>query len=253
MADVEHSLREYLNKIAREHNYVNPEITIEEISSGGANYTSKLFTAVVRQAGKEDLHLFAKVAVICESMRNCLPDIYKTENYAYTKLKKKYETLEQESGVLEEGKLIFCKFYGFNPSLNRETLVLENLLPQGYGPHDRFHSIDWPYAAAAIRELAKMHALSFAFAKRYPEEFEKTFSCLKGIWLTLPFDQVMPNRIEVAVKVLNPKHLEVFTKCLKRNQFSIMNLWKYGAFRVIIHGDYRGNNLLHRVRQETSM
>ncbi|KAH9639061.1 hypothetical protein HF086_003592 [Spodoptera exigua] len=203
MADVEPFLREYLNKIAREHKYVDPEITIEEISSGGANYTSKLFTAVVREASKEDLHLFAKLAVIGESMRKDFPEIYETENYAYTKVAKLYESLERESDVPEENRLVFCKFYGFDPSPNREILVLENLLPQGYGPHDRFHSVDWPYAAAAIRELAKMHALSFAFAKRYPGEFEKIFLTLKGIWQTLPFDELAANRIESAVKIRN--------------------------------------------------
>ncbi|XP_022820622.1 uncharacterized protein LOC111352141 isoform X5 [Spodoptera litura] len=250
MADVELFLREYLNKIAREHKHVDPKIIIKEISSGGGNYTSKLFTAVVSEAGKEDLHLFAKVAVTGENMRKEFPEIYETENYAYTELIKFYETLEKESGVPEEDKLIFCKFYGFDPSPYREILVLENLLPQGYGPHDRFHSIDWPYAATAVRELAKMHALSFAFAKRHPEEFEKTFSSLKGIWEGLPYEHVEPHRIECAARVLNPKHLDKFINCMKRRQFPILNLWRHTDFKVIIHGDYRGNNLLHKVRED---
>ncbi|XP_050550747.1 uncharacterized protein LOC118265721 isoform X8 [Spodoptera frugiperda] len=250
MAHIEESLQNYLNKIAREQKYVNPEITIEEISSGGANYTSKLYTAVVREAGKEDLHLFAKVAVLGESMREVLPNMYTTEQYMYTTLAKWYERMEQESGVKEEDRLLFCKFYGFDPSLYREILVLENLLPQGYGPHDRFHSIDWPYAAAAVRELAKFHALSFAFAKRHPEEFEKTLSTLKGIWETLPFEILEPQRIECAVNVLNPKILDKFMNYMKGGQFPVVNLWKPSRFKAIIHGDYRGNNLLHRVRKD---
>ncbi|XP_050550746.1 uncharacterized protein LOC118265721 isoform X7 [Spodoptera frugiperda] len=250
MAHIEESLQNYLNKIAREQKYVNPEITIEEISSGGANYTSKLYTAVVREAGKEDLHLFAKVAIAGENMRKEFAGIYETENYAYTKLIKFYETVERECGVLEEDRLVFCKFYGFDPSLYREILVLENLLPQGYGPHDRFHSIDWPYAAAAVRELAKFHALSFAFAKRHPEEFEKTLSTLKGIWETLPFEILEPQRIECAVNVLNPKILDKFMNYMKGGQFPVVNLWKPSRFKAIIHGDYRGNNLLHRVRKD---
>uniref|UniRef100_A0A2H1V9I8 SFRICE_008179 n=1 Tax=Spodoptera frugiperda TaxID=7108 RepID=A0A2H1V9I8_SPOFR len=249
MADVELFLQEYLNKVLGEHKYVNPEITIEATSSGGANYTSKLYTAVVREAGKEDLHLFAKVAIAGENMRKDFAEIYETENYAYTKLVKFYETVERECGVPEEDRLVFCKFYGFDPSLYREILVLENLLPQGYGPHDRFHSIDWPYAAAAIRELAKMHALSFAFAKRYPEEFEKTLSTFKGIWETLPFEILEPQRIECAVNVINPKYLDKFMNYMKGGQFPAVNLWKPSRFKAIIHGDYRGNNLLHRVRK----
>ncbi|XP_022820865.1 uncharacterized protein LOC111352516 [Spodoptera litura] len=249
MADAELSLRKYLNKIAREHKYVNPEITIEEISSGGANYTSKLFTAVVSEAGKEDLHLFAKVAATSENLRKDMPDLYKTEKYAYTKLLKLYETLERENGVPEKDRLIFCEFYGFDPSPYREILVLENLLPQGYGPHDRFHSIDWPYASAAVRDLAKMHALSFAFAKKHPEEFEAAFSSLKGIWESLPFDKLEPKNIECAIEVLNSKNRDKFINYMKRREVSVLNLWKRTAFKVILHGDYRGSNMLNRVRE----
>ncbi|XP_050550745.1 uncharacterized protein LOC118265721 isoform X3 [Spodoptera frugiperda] len=252
MAHIEESLQNYLNKIAREQKYVNPEITIEEISSGGANYTSKLYTAVVREAGKEDLHLFAKVAVLGESMREVLPNMYTTEQYMYTTLAKWYERMEQESGVKEEDRLLFCKFYGFDPSLYREILVLENLLPQGYGPHDRFHSIDWPYAAAAVRELAKMHALSFAFAKKHPEEFEKAMKNISLDWPEEIMETMIRQAVPSAVKVVSPEHKEAFVKfmdeSLKTTYFDILK--PVNSKLAIIHRDYRGNNLLHRRRED---
>ncbi|XP_035434710.2 uncharacterized protein LOC118265721 isoform X1 [Spodoptera frugiperda] len=252
MAHIEESLQNYLNKIAREQKYVNPEITIEEISSGGANYTSKLYTAVVREAGKEDLHLFAKVAVLGESMREVLPNMYTTEQYMYTTLAKWYERMEQESGVKEEDRLLFCKFYGFDPSLYREILVLENLLPQGYGPHDRFHSIDWPYAVAAVRDLAKMHALSFAFAKKYPEEFEKTVKILTSVWDNDVMKSTMQRNVDTALNVVSPEHKDALARFLDKTlELTLEEMTgPVGSRTVIIHRDYRGNNLLHRRRED---
>ncbi|XP_035434712.2 uncharacterized protein LOC118265721 isoform X4 [Spodoptera frugiperda] len=251
MADTQR-LREYLNKIAREHKYVNPEITIEEISSGGANYTSKLYTAVVREAGKEDLHLFAKVAVISESMRSMVPNVFLLEQYTYTELAKWFETIEKESGVPEEDRLVFCKFYGLDATLYKEIMVLENLLPQGYGPHDRFHSIDWPYAAAAVRELAKMHALSFAFAKKHPEEFEKAMKNISLDWPEEIMETMIRQAVPSAVKVVSPEHKEAFVKfmdeSLKTTYFDILK--PVNSKLAIIHRDYRGNNLLHRRRED---
>ncbi|XP_022820743.1 uncharacterized protein LOC111352433 [Spodoptera litura] len=249
MADSQ-QLRDCLNKVAKEQKYVNPEITIEEISSGGANYTSKLFTAVVSEAGKEDLHLFAKVAVFSESMRVNLPNVFLLEQYTYTELLKWYETIERESGVPEEDRLIFCKFYGLDATLYKEIMVLENLLPQGYEPHDRFHSIDWPYAAAAVRDLAKMHALSFAFAKKHPEEFEKAMKNITVDWPAEIMDTMIRQSVSTAVKVVNPEHKEAFVKfmdeALKTPYFDILK--PVNSKVAIIHKDYRGNNLLHRRR-----
>ncbi|KAI5631191.1 ecdysteroid kinase domain-containing protein [Phthorimaea operculella] len=38
--------------------------------------------------------------------------------------------------------------------------------------HDRREPVSWEYAASAIENLAKIHALSFAYQKEIPEEFE---------------------------------------------------------------------------------
>ncbi|KAF9799758.1 hypothetical protein SFRURICE_005051 [Spodoptera frugiperda] len=252
MALIEESLRNYLDKIAGELKYVNPDITINEISSGGANYTSKLYTAVVREAGKEDLHLFAKVAVLGESMREVLPNMYTTEQYMYTTLAKWYERMEQESGVKEEDRLLFCKFYGFDPSPNREILVLENLLLQGYGPHDRFHSVDWPYAAAAVRDLAKMHALSFAFAKKYPEEFEKAVKIVSSVWDNDVMKSSMQRNVDTALNVVSPEHKDALARFMDKTMKLTLEemIGPVGSRTVIIHRDYRGNNLLHRRREK---
>ena len=243
-------LQKLLNKIATEQNYENPEIVVNEISSGGANYTSKLFTAVIKAKSKEDLQLFAKIAAFGEEIRKDMPaDLYDIERFFYTKLVKIYASLEEEHGVPEEHRLSFTKCYGVDASRNQDILVLENLLALGYGPHDRFHSYDWEYASSAITDLAKLHALSFAFSESNPEEYEKTCEVLKFNWVKNEnMDIMVQKTVDLALDTVDIEHKEALSKFLegKPNPFALT-----GPVRksVIIHADYRGNNLLHRVRE----
>ena len=245
-------LRQLLNKIAKEQKYENYDLIINETSSGGANYSSKLFTVIIREANKEDLHLFAKVAAAGEAVRKEMPSMikmYDVERFAYTKLSTIYASLEEENGVPEEHRLHFTKCYGFDASRNQEILILENLLALGYGPHDRFHSYDWEYAYSAVKDMAKMHALSLAFSQKNPEEFEKTLEDLK---MDFSESDAMVNSTKELVKVsldkVDPKYRDALEKFMegKPNPDEMT-----GAITrpVIIHGDFRGSNLLHRVRE----
>lgn len=74
-------------------------------------------------------------------------------------------------------------YYGANTTAKEEMLVLEDLSLQGYTIYDRLKSIDWPFASAAVIQLAKFHALSMAFEKEYPEEYNSFLINFKSNWL----------------------------------------------------------------------
>uniref|UniRef100_A0A2A4JJH8 CHK kinase-like domain-containing protein n=1 Tax=Heliothis virescens TaxID=7102 RepID=A0A2A4JJH8_HELVI len=253
MANPGEPLRKLLNNIADEHNYKNPEIIINNISSGGANYSSKLYTATIKEKNKEDLNLFGKVAAVGGQLRNKADaDVYDTEKFAYTKLMKIYAALEEKHGVPEEHRLPVVKFYGFDDSAqNQETMVLENLLVQGYEPFDRFKSYDWEYASAAVTECAKFHALSFAFQKDDPEEFQKTLGRPKPNWVDMGIEALLKKATSVALKVVRPEHKRSLEKFMSRDiQELFLDFYNPIRATVIIHGDYRGSNLMHRVRKD---
>ncbi|XP_047030979.1 uncharacterized protein LOC124638143 [Helicoverpa zea] len=253
MAHSEEPLRNMLNKIAKDHNYDNPEIIINSISSGGANYTSALYTAIIKGKNKEDLNLFGKVAAVGEKFRNETSiDFYDTEKFAYTTLFKIYKALEEEHGVPEEHRLPFVKFYGFDTSAQYlETMVLENLITQGYEAFDRFKSYDWEYASAAVTELAKFHALSYAFQKKDPEEFQKTLDRAKLDWLAVGVEGMLKKSGALALGAIRPEHKRSLEKFLSRNINEVfIDFFKPSRTTVIIHGDYRGSNLVHRVRKD---
>ena len=250
MANTEESLRKLLSKISKEQKYENPEIIIKDLSSGGANYTSKLFTAIIREENKEDLHLFAKVAIMGETFRKDLPlDLFKNEVLAYTKVAKIYASLEEDNRVPEEHRLQFTKLYGFDPTHNQETLVLENLLAHGYGPFNRFQPISWEYASTTVSDLAKMHALAFAFAKQYPDQYEKVTAEMNIEWEEFGsmYDLLQKMAI-VALSNVKPEYKDALRKFLE-SQRNPLRINAPIRSKVIIHGDFRGSNLLHRVRE----
>nr|XP_049701044.1 uncharacterized protein LOC126055542 [Helicoverpa armigera] len=253
MVHSEEPLRNLLNKIAKEHNYENPEIIINSTSSGGANNSSTLYTAIIKAKNKEDLNLFGKVAAVGEKFRNSTTiDIFDTEKFAYTTLFKIYEALEEEHGVPEEHRLPFVKFYGFDASAQYlETMVLENLITQGYEAFDRFKSYDWEYASAAITELAKFHALSYAFQKKDPEEYKKTLDRPKIDWAAIGIEGTMKRSTATALRALRREHKRSLEKFMSRNINELfIDYYKPSRTTVITHGDFRGNNLVHRVRKD---
>ena len=250
MANTKETLLKLLNKIAKQQKYENPEIIIKDLSSGGANYTSKLFTVTIREENKEDLQLFAKVATMGEAFRKDVPiNAFKTEVFAYTKLAKIYATLEEENGVPEEHRLHFTKLYDFDLTLYQETLVFDNLLAHGYGPHNRFQSINWEYSSTIVTDMAKMHALSFAFGKQYPEDFEKVMADLKIDWdESGSMLDVLQKMTALALNNVKPEYKNALEQFMdtQKNPFRM-----YAPIRgkVIVHGDFRGDNLLHRMRE----
>ncbi|KAJ8717583.1 hypothetical protein PYW07_005513 [Mythimna separata] len=246
------NLRQLLNKIAAEYKYDNPEIKIDEISSGGANYTSKLYTVVIKEQNKEELNLFAKVAATGEAFRRDIPiNAFKTEDFAYVELAKTYAKLEEENGVPQEDRLRFTKFYGSDPTEYHEILVLDNLFAHGYGAHDRFQSVNWEYASAALGDLAKMHALSFAFSKHYPEEFEKALEELHFDFNDFGgMDVMLQKSTSLALENVKAENKEVLEKFLK-NQQNPFEMYLPIRSKVIVHADFRGNNLMHKVREHS--
>lgn len=251
MVNAEEQVNQICSKIASDHNCEHPEIVVRKLSTGGANYTSKLYTVTIKSKNKEDIHLFAKVAAMGNAFRNDLPiDLYKNEVFAYTKLAKIYGALEAENEVPEEHRLKFTKLYDYDLTIYQETIVLENLMEHGYGPHNRFKSVDWDYASAVVEQLAKMHALSFGFSKHQPKEYEKSLEALENQWKeNSSMITMFKKAAHSAFEKVNPEYKERLQSFLGDLKNPFVDINKTSRSTVITHGDFNGNNLLHKVRE----
>ncbi|XP_075981204.1 uncharacterized protein LOC142979873 isoform X2 [Anticarsia gemmatalis] len=250
----EDRLRKLIQQIAKEQNYNDYKLSIKEVSSDGANYTSKLFKMTVTEANKPPLNLFGKVATFNRTERTVPEDIkiYNTERFLYTKLSHIYRSIEDNFGVTGKHRLEFSKYYGSNPTLFEETIVLEDLTSSGWSSYNRFKSIDWPYATAAVKEMVKLHALSFAYSEMDPQAYEVL---LKNLEATFggDMDNYMAQTVVTAMREIRPENKKLLEKCLENHREKIKKLRRPLKRAAITHGDYRCSNLMHKVNKDGSV
>ncbi|XP_026493300.2 uncharacterized protein LOC113398657 [Vanessa tameamea] len=252
MDDNSEILNKILDKVAKEQEYEDGEISVKSISSGGANYTSYLHLATVSAPGKDDLKLFVKVAAMGEKMRAFAPlRIFETESFFYNNLLKIYQELEERHMVPVEHRLVTPKFYASNDECYKEALVLEDMTSKGFQAFDRFKSIDWKYAFKSVQNLGKLHALSIAWSVDDPEEFQKTAGLKSDSNIETILD-FLKNVTTSALEVTKPENKERMSNFLK--EMTVLNVFTnfYKPIRcpVLAHGDYRPSNLLHRVHDD---
>ncbi|XP_026739283.1 uncharacterized protein LOC113502098 [Trichoplusia ni] len=245
----EQNLRDLLNKVAAEQGFKQYELIINEISSGGANYNSQLFTVILREQNKDDLHLFAKMAIYRKNMKRYRKNVFGVEHYLYTKICETFKVFEEENDLPEEYRLKLAKCYGFYDGENEEILVLDNLFARGYSSFNRFKSIDWEYASAAFTALARFHALSLGYSEVYPEKFKSILAEIHNDQSSLiDTDKFVRSTLKTALKNMQPQYQKSLANYINSFLGQKVILMQPPTFRpVIAHGDFRGNNLLHRV------
>lgn len=253
MSSPEATLRELLHTIAEKRYHHEFEINIKSINSGGANYTSALFLATLTAKEKEALHLFAKVAIVGDRMRILMnaTKMFYVEDFFYNELIKTYEEIQDKHGVTGEDRYVAPKFYGSHSKFGEETVVLENLTIRGYGSYDRLKSLDWDHASSAVEELAKFHALSFAYQNEQPDIFDRV---MNDLWF------YKPNSDEVVHEKYFPKMISRALNHITNDDYRdrVKNFMESGAtdmyekynrpfgHPVLVHGDYRPSNLFFK-------
>ncbi|KAI8420511.1 hypothetical protein MSG28_008985 [Choristoneura fumiferana] len=246
-------------KIAEEIKYVDYDADIKEISSHGANLTAVLFLVKLKAKDKKDINLFAKVAVLGDSVRKTspIPCPFTTEIYFYKKVLKQFEMLQEKHSVPEEHRLVFPKIYGINEQYLTETIVLENLMANGFKTHARQKTVDLEYASTAIELIAKFHALSLAYCKEDPEDYEEVSNKLTidtSIMLSL-MDIMKPKMIGTAMSVVSDVNKEKLEKYLagegEEDRFlQFMSVYYSKGSQMLAHGDFKPSNLMHRRQNE---
>ncbi|RVE47952.1 hypothetical protein evm_007360 [Chilo suppressalis] len=252
MAHAEETLLEVLRSIARDLSYQEPQLDIRAVTSGGANYTSKLYLATISSPGKERLHLFAKIGSFSEKIRTQVnvDQLFRTEHLIYTKLVKIWDSIQEKYQVPDEHRYVFPKYYGGNLKTGCETVVLEDLTAAGYSICDRFKPADWEHAAKSIEALAKFHALSFVLDKEDPDEYKKITEQLKflapeedesmkGVWL-----KMVGGAVQSVEEGLRDRVIKFFESTDGRKMYLDYHMPR--GRPVLVHGDYRPSNLFFR-------
>ncbi|KOB67844.1 Ecdysteroid 22-kinase [Operophtera brumata] len=256
MADIEKRMRDLLHKIAREQHYEDYDLQLIPISTGGANYSSTLYVAKVTSKTKNTLDLFIKISQIGARVREDFKiTIFETERFIYRDMRKAYMEIEEKHKVPEEHRIYIAEYYGADLTPPDEMLVLENLAIRGFVIHDRFKSIDWEYATTAVNELAKLHSLSMAFQREYPEEFKHFSENYQYEWLNeWTVNSLWLPGFKKAIAVAPEENKDKLKKFF--DEYDIEKISRqYDPLRckVLTHGDYRPSNLMYRTRDDGSL
>lgn len=252
MAQPEEIFRKQLDKIAAEENITDYHLEITPTSSDGANYMSINFRGKIISPNRPDLNLFAKVAFFSEAMRAQIPIdmMYEREITAYKEILARYEEIQEKYNIPKEERFRYAKLYASSSENTEECLIMEDLGAQGYRLFDRFQPLTWEYAAKGVEEIAKYHALSLAFRKEFPNEYEEHFKDDEELFKMM-FD-VMSTSFkmmgETAVAAVSGSMKERVRKFYEK-ELLYEGFQKYYASNthgIIVHGDYRASNILFK-------
>lgn len=258
------NITKIINKIAKNEGFTEFKIETEAGSKHGDGLMGVLKAVTIsgvkcqqnRTSEAEKLQLLCKVPSSSETRQKNfqLPLFFGRELHVYLELFPELIRFQQEKGLSDaDSFLSFPKMYAceIDPENNNFVLVMEDLRPKRYEMWPGENVIPLEHALLVLRELGKLHGISFALKDQRPEQFAKyqqltdnTFSlCVRG-----KFKSFTNGAIERAIKVLNNsehrKLMENFRKTYATTIEEILVGESSKEFGVIGHGDCWNNNLL---------
>lgn len=243
-------LQDLLKNIAVEQRYDKPTIEIKSISNDSRNYTSALFEIKILSAERQELNLFGKMIILNQLLAKYTL-FFQRECHVYIEILRNFERIQDKNNIRGYDRLIFPKLYGYNGKFKENVIIFDDLKTSGFLQLDRQKAVDWNYASKAIEELAKFHALSFAFGLENPEEYRRMLEEVP--YLVAEDEQskdLVTNMFASAVNVAKTEYKEKLMMIGARlGSVESVALEFYSPLRrpVIAHGDYRVSNLMHKV------
>ncbi|KAJ0178077.1 hypothetical protein K1T71_005900 [Dendrolimus kikuchii] len=243
-------LKESIEKIIQNEQFTSYHVEVKNISSKGANFMGYLHEININgKINKEDkeINIFAKSMVDGEEVMQIysVKNVYNREMYTYNELMKIFEELQNDFDVPDEKKFNIVKSFD---ETNNENIILENLAKKGYKNYYRMDEMRLDFTVFAVKELAKLHGLSFALEKIQPEYFEKNIKPLEQpFYFNTDWDNYVMNMFEFSLKYLD----EDVRMKYKNKLWTIVN--KYPDYMkdkssicTFVHGDYKMNNIMVR-------
>jgi hypothetical protein len=249
MADAKDAaLKSTLNRIVEQKKYKDYQLKISQISSEGANYSSRLYSGKISALNQPDLKWFGKVAIISEQFRGEMPlPVYQLELYAYTKILPIFDELQNKYRVQEEHRLLMPELYGYSEETPHEVIVLQDLGAQGFISHDRLQPFEWPYASKVVQQLATLHALFFALKHHYPEEYKRLHEFVKGYSINGNLVDILENGIRNTMGLIREEYRDRVEKYLENFADEVHKLCKPCRRPAVAHGDFKMCNVMHKI------
>lgn len=268
---VENHIKSILERIAKNEKFTEYKIETEAGSNHGDNYMGVMsaitISGIKEQNGvkkTEQIHLLCKVPSSNEVRKKNFKSalIFNRELYVYSKVLPDLVRFQQEKGLsAADSFLSFPKVYAceIDQENDKYILIMEDLRPQKYEMWPKEKVISLEHELLVMRELGKLHAISFAMKDQRPAEFEQ-YTDLKDPFCELciygKFRSFSNKSIERAANVLkNPNHkkmMENFRKTYAQTIEEFLLGESSREFGIVAHGDCWNNNLLFQYNDVSS-
>lgn len=271
MADsIPQYVTDVINKIAKDEKFVDYTISNESGSNwdGFQSLILKFVISGMRNNNEEKLALICKVpSSNVTRRREFHSDIaFDHELYSYETVFPYFEKFQNERGVHgSDGFFAFPKCFGTirdKKLLGDHAIFMENLKEQSYLMWDKTNEIDFEHSAIVLKELGKLHAVSFAIRDQEPEKFkefmQRTSNFHKEVDKSPAAQQMQKSHFDRAIRSLDPSETILIERMegLKATYNDLLNEVKSNTncepFGVLIHGDCWINNLLFRYDESPS-
>lgn len=167
----EDDVKELLQDVLLKENVQNAKIEFQRGSKVGDGFLG-VNNAVTVTGDNKELKFFVKAAPKEETLREALisRSVFLTEINFYR------EVLPVFDGVLEKhdmGKLnLTGECYAINSDENKEMLIFDNLIEQGFRLFDKKQFLDENHVLLVLRSYAKFHGVSYVLKQESPTIFE---------------------------------------------------------------------------------
>lgn len=258
-------LKTLIEKIAKNESIQNHTSKITLGSENGDGFVGILYKIIIEgiKNGKNCIiNLVAKMPPLSQIRReqfNSIP-LFEREVLLYNEILPDFTKFQKERNINEEdGFYNIPKCYAAVHDIENDffVIILEDLRTSNYVMRDKLKPSSYDHVKLLIRELGKLHAISFAMRAQEPERFERCkklgdliLSSMRngGDAVTKYCNAIMEN----AIKTLEPH--EEFKKNkmekLKENFIKVFEECDNSAnvedFGVLIHGDCWNNNMMYK-------
>ncbi|XP_062552390.1 uncharacterized protein LOC134217611 [Armigeres subalbatus] len=253
-----------LKKVAVDQGFTDGayRFEFEDGSNKGDGFMGELFKVFIRENGREELVVLCKTLPKHEIRKRYTISMFHREVAAYNEVLPLIKKFQVDKGVSEdsvEGFWSFPKsYYAYCDMAKMEGLiVMEDLREKHFRMWNKLEPVNNDHTKLVMRQLGKLHAVSFALKDQQPETFEKFKRFNDPLSQLIAYDptkgmmRMMNGTCERAVQALDEKDTLYKTK-MESVRGVVTDLYQKDAtaseaepYAVLGHGDCWINNMLY--------
>ncbi|XP_075977895.1 uncharacterized protein LOC142977705 [Anticarsia gemmatalis] len=177
-------------------------------------------------------------------------EAYRREIIYYRNIVPKLLEIQRAFKNIEGLKMKFPNCIFTSAEYDKEAIALQGIYENGFRFRNRFHPMDFTHAVLVMKDLGKLHALSFALAKKYPVEYEEISAmCSKDVQYSVagPVPNSMKGFYDASVAVVQDSNIKRKLKELGPHILTVLHKCTLAdSFSTICHGDCWTNNIAYK-------